>query len=170
MNLKEIHLRALEPEDIDILEKVENDISYWNYSYQTEPLSIHTLKQFIAEQHRDIFEVRQKRFVISDIQKNVLGFIDLFDFEPIHRRAGVGLLILESYRRKGVGKQALILLSSYAQNQLNIKTLFANIAIENAASIQLFQSLDYSKAGHKKDWNFYDGCFHDEYLYLKQLH
>jgi diamine N-acetyltransferase len=154
MNLKQIHLRALEPEDIDILEKVENDISYWNYSNQTEPLSIHTLKQFIAEQHRDIFEVRQKRFVISDIQKNVLGFIDLFDFEPIHRRAGVGLLILESYRRKGVGKQALILLSSYAQNQLNIKTLFANIAIENAASIQLFQSLDYSKAGHKKDWNF----------------
>jgi len=39
MNLEEIHLRALEPEDIEILEKVENDTDYWNYSNQTEPFS-----------------------------------------------------------------------------------------------------------------------------------
>ena len=98
MNLKEIHLRALEPEDIEVLMKIENNTHYWNYSNQTEPFSRHILKQFINQQKQDIFEVRQKRFVISNIQNKVLGFIDLFDYEPIHRRAGVGLFIIESIK------------------------------------------------------------------------
>ena len=70
MNLKELHLRALEPEDLTVLEQVENDTVNWNYSNQTEPFSLFTLKQYINQQSQDIFEVRQKRFVISDMQKN----------------------------------------------------------------------------------------------------
>ena len=109
MNLEEIHLRALEPEDIEVLEKVENDSIYWNYSNQTEPFSVNILRHYIREQKQDIFQVRQKRFTISNLSKEVIGFIDLFDFEPLHRRAGVGLFVLESFRNKGVGKKALIL-------------------------------------------------------------
>ena len=80
MNLEVVNLRALEPEDLNELEAIENDSFYWNYSNQTEPFSLFTLKQFILQQKQDIYEVRQKRFVISGAQKQVLGFIDLFDF------------------------------------------------------------------------------------------
>jgi len=59
MNLKELHLRALEPEDLTVLEQVENDTVNWNYSNQTEPFSLFTLKQYINQQSQDIFEVRQ---------------------------------------------------------------------------------------------------------------
>ena len=165
MNLNEIHLRALEPEDLAVLEKVENDTVYWNYSNQTEPFSRYTLKQFISQQQQDIFEVRQKRFVISNLQNEVGGFIDLFDFEPLHRRAGVGLFVLEAFRNLGIGKQALILLHQYAKKQLNMNSLFANVAEENNWSNQLFLAVGYHPVGLKKDWNFYDDSLHDEYLY-----
>jgi len=169
MNTKTIHLRALEPQDLPVLEQIENDTTYWKYSNQTEPFSLHLLQQYINQQQQDIFEVKQKRFVIADEQKNAFGFVDLFDFEPLHRRLGVGLFVRAEFRNKGVGKQALGLLNRYAEKQLNIKSMYANIAIENTPSIRLFESLGYRKVGHKKDWNFYDGIFHDEFLYQKQL-
>lgn len=169
MTLEEIHLRALEPEDIEVLEKVENDSIYWNYSNQTEPFSRYTLKQYISEQKQNIFEVKQKRFVISNLQKEILGFIDLFDFEPLHRRAGVGLFVVESFRNTGVGKQSLILLHKYVKKQLNMHTLYANVAKENSRSRRLFCSVGYADIGLKKDWNFYGDTFHDEYIYQKML-
>ncbi|MDG1763342.1 MAG: GNAT family protein [Flavobacteriaceae bacterium] len=169
MNLNEVYLRALEPVDLEILEKVENNTVYWKYSNQTEPFSRFILNQFIKQQQQDIFETRQKRFVISSIQNEVLGFIDLFDFEPLHRRAGVGLFVLEDFRNLGIAKQALKLLHVYAQKQLNMNTLFANVAAENTLSNRLFLSLGYYEVGLKKNWNFYGDSFHDEYLYQKIL-
>jgi diamine N-acetyltransferase len=169
MNLDELHLRALEPEDLAVLEQVENDTVYWNHSNQTEPFSLYTLKQYIKQQSQDIFEVRQKRFVISDAQKSVLGFIDLFDFEPLHRRAGVGIFVLSSYRTKGVASKALLLLHDYIKEHLNLKNLYANITKENSSSIKLFTALGYTQIGVKKDWNFYQGSFHDELLFQKSF-
>jgi diamine N-acetyltransferase len=169
MNLEAVNLRALEPEDLNELEAIENDSFYWNYSNQTEPFSRFTLKQFILEQKQDIYEVRQKRFVISDAQKQVLGFIDLFDFEPLHRRAGIGVFVLKSFRNKGIAKRALELLHDYVKKHLNMNTLYANISVENDPSIRLFESVGYCEAGLKKNWNFYDNHFHDEYLYQKAL-
>jgi diamine N-acetyltransferase len=169
MNLDELHLRALEPEDLAVLEQVENDTVYWNHSNQTEPFSLYTLKQYIKQQSQDIFEVRQKRFVISDAQKSVLGFIDLFDFEPLHRRAGVGIFVLSSYRTKGVASKALLLLHDYIKEHLNLKNLYANITKENSRSIKLFTAVGYTQIGVKKDWNFYQGSFHDELLFQKSF-
>lgn len=169
MNLEELHLRALEPEDLAVLEQVENDTVYWNYSNQTEPFSLYTLKQYIKQQSQDIFEVRQKRFVISDAQKSVLGFVDLFDFEPLHRRAGVGIFVLSSYRTKGVASKALLLLHDYIKEHLNLKNLYANITKENSSSIKLFTAGGYTQIGVKKDWNFYQGSFHDELLFQKSF-
>ena len=165
MNLEGLYLRALEPDDLAVLEQVENDTVYWSYSNQTEPFSLYTLKQYITQQSQDIFEVRQKRFVISDAQKSVLGFIDLFDFEPIHRRAGVGIFVLNAYRTKGVATKALQLIHAYVKEHLNLKNLYANISMENSSSIKLFAGAGYVEIGIKKDWNFYQGCFHDELLY-----
>mgnify|MGYP001305036101 CR=1 FL=1 len=170
MKIKGLFLRALEPSDIKILMQIENDEKFWKYSNTTEPLSQNILSSFIAEQKRDIFEVKQKRFVISSLKFQTLGFVDLFDFEPLHRRAGVGILIIDKFRGKGLGKKALDLLIIHSKKNLNINCLFANIAYENKASVSLFKSTGFVKVGLKKSWNFYHNSFHDEYLYQKLLY
>jgi diamine N-acetyltransferase len=162
-----IFLRALEPSDIEILFELENDSDYWKYANRTEPFSKALLENYIAQQSQDIFEAKQKRFVIVESTKEVLGFVDLYDFEPLHRRAGVGILIKEEKRGSGFGKMATNLLGTYASKHLNIHCLYANIAIENKASIRVFEACGYIQVGLKKAWNFYEDQFHDEYLYQK---
>ena len=160
-------LRALEPGDIDVLLNIENDKEFWKYSNQREPFSRHLLELYIAQQQHDIFEIKQRRYILTDSSQKLLGIIDLFDFEPFHRRVGVGLIIISSERRKGMGKKALGLIELHCINNLNIHSLYANIAIENSPSIAVFEFCGFENVGIKKEWNFYEGSFHDEFLYQK---
>ena len=167
MNLDKISLRALEPSDIEVLLKIENDDRYWKYANRTEPYSRNLLQKYIEQQKQDIFEVRQKRFAISLETINTLGFIDIFDFEPMHRRAGIGIFILDEYRRNGIGKKSVTLIGEYAKKYLNLNCIYANIAKENISSINLFESCGYEKIGLKRNGIFYENSFHGEYLYQR---
>ena len=42
---KQIHLRALEPEDLDFLYQIENNESFWEVSHTKTPFSKFILKQ-----------------------------------------------------------------------------------------------------------------------------
>ena len=163
---KKIHLRALEPKDIDFLFEIENDESFWEVSSTQVPFSRFILEQYIANAHQDIHEVKQIRLVIveSESDKN-LGFIDLFDFNPQHRRAGLGILIIKSEQHKGFASEALQILIDYSFNQLNLHQLFVNITSDNDKSLALFKKHNFLKIGAKKEWIFSKGKFKDEILF-----
>ncbi|MCF8715773.1 GNAT family N-acetyltransferase [Joostella atrarenae] len=163
-----IYLRALEAEDLDFLYALENDEKIWEVSETLTPYSKYILKEYLANSHRDIFEVKQLRLVISDYNNNILGLIDLFDFNPKNKRAGVGIVVLEEgNRNRGVGREALSLLIDYAFKHLDLHQLYANISENNKPSIHLFSNLGFERVGVKKDWNYTSGEFHDEILYQK---
>ena len=63
-----IRLRALEPDDVQVLYKWENDTEVWKVSNTIVPFSKYMLLQFIANQQRDIFETRQLRLIIESKQ------------------------------------------------------------------------------------------------------
>jgi len=167
--LKKIRLRALEIEDIDFLYSLENDRENWNYSNRVEYYSRALLEDFIEKQRLDIYQTRQKRFVITSQEVRNYGFVDLYDFEPKHKRAGVGITILKEFRSKGIGSASLLLLEKYAIQILDLHQIYANVAMENLPSIRLFERAKYKKIAIKKDWNYYGGKFHDEILYQKIL-
>jgi len=82
-----------------------------------------------------------------------VGLVDLFDFDPYHLRAGVGVLIARNEdRRKGYATEALKVLISYAFEVLQLNQLYANVSASNTASLRLFQNLGFTKVGVKKDW------------------
>ena len=166
-NNKNITLRALEPSDIDFLFDIENDINLWKYSNRSTPYSKHLLLDYIKNSSKDIFESRQIKFAISDSKNTPLGFIDLYDFEPMHRRAAIGLVVDYSNRSLGIGSISLDLIELYAKNQLFLNQLYANIASENKQSINLFKKHKFIQTGKKNQWNFYDGNYHDEYIFQK---
>ena len=163
----DVTLRALEPEDIDLLFELENDIDLWKYSNRSQPYSKHLLKNYITNAHKHILEFRQIKFTITIANNHPIGFVDLFDYEPLHRRAGIGLVVQKENRERGYGTASLQLIDSYAKKHLQLHQLYANIAVENKASITLFKSEGYVYVGKKKDWNFYDDRFHDESIYQK---
>ena len=168
MNLsgKKINLRALEPEDLSFLYEIENNESFWEVSHTQKPFSKYLLKQYLENAHLDIYEAKQLRLVIEELSsKKAIGMIDLFDFNPQHHRAGVGILIQPKFQSKGFASEALSLLIHYCFTRLNLHQLYANIASDNETSVHLFRKQKFIKVGIKKDWIFSEGNYKDEILY-----
>ncbi len=163
---KNIYLRALEPEDLEFIHAIENDEAIWEISNTITPYSKYLIKQYLEQAHKDIFEVKQLRLVISSYKEEPLGMIDLFDFDFKNRRAGVGILVKETNNRgKGYGYEALELLTDYSFTHLGLHQLYCNISEENEASIKLFTNQGFKKIGLKKDWIQSNGSYKNEYLF-----
>lgn len=162
---KNSNLRALEPEDLDFLFSTENNESFWEISGTQTPYSKYILQKYIENAHQDIYEAKQYRFVICNTQNTPVGMIDLFDFNPQHKRVGVGILILPEYQGEGFGSEALEMIIDYAFTYLNAHQIFANITADNKSSINLFEKFNFKKIGIKKDWIFADTHYKDEILY-----
>ena len=163
-----LKLRALEPNDLEMVYDIENDKSLWVYSNTTSPFSRHTLKKFIENSHLDIIEHKQLRLVIAD-DDNSYGFIDLYDYDFINRRVGLGIIIFKKYRSKGIGLISLQLTEDFLLEHVPIHQVYANISSTNKESISLFEKSDFVNVGLKKDWIFYNNQFNDELLFQKIL-
>ena len=163
---KHIYLRALEPEDLDFVFEIENNENIWEISNTIAPFSKYVIKRYLENAHKDIFETKQLRLVISDNKENPLGLIDLYDFDFINKRAGIGIIIKDAKNRhKGFGLESLQILVKYSFEKLYLHQLYCNISEENNASIKLFEKVGFTQVGLKKDWNVINGEFKNEYLY-----
>jgi len=163
-----IFLRALEQKDLSFLYNVENSKAVWEISGTITPYSEDVLQLYLDNAHRDIFDVKQLRLVICDIDEKAIGLIDLFDFDPQHKRAGVGIVILETAaREQGFGSEALEVLCNYAFSILDLKQLYANILESNTRGLHVFKKLGFKIVGVKEDWIFYNGHFKNEVLLQK---
>ncbi|MEG0789250.1 MAG: GNAT family N-acetyltransferase [Alistipes sp.] len=162
-------LRAVEPGDIEVLYAWENDPRIWPVSGTTTPFSQHTLAKFIAEQDFDIFQTRQVRLMIEKTEGETVGILDLFEFDPQHHRAGVGILIHDTAQRgRGYAAEALNLLCDYARTVLDLHQLWCNVGADNAASISLFRKAGFTEVGLKKEWTWTPEGFADE-LFLQKI-
>ncbi len=161
-----IRLRALEPEDLEILYQWENNTQLWKYGSTLTPFSRLTLRQYLIDsQQQDLYQMRQLRLMIELKAENlVIGSVDLFEYDPHNNRAGIGILIDDAYQRKNYATEALQLVEKYAFDFLDIHQLFAYIAVENEKSYGLFQKLGYNLVGTLKDWRRHKDKYQDVYL------
>jgi diamine N-acetyltransferase len=167
MKYKEIRLRALEPEDLELLYKWENNESHWIISNTIKPFSRYTLRRYLENSHRSIYETGQLRFMIEHIPDNVtIGTIDIFDFDPFHNRAGLGILIAnEDYRRQGYASMSLKCLIDYCFKTLQLHQLYCNILANNCESMDLFKKQGFVQSGIKKEWIKASEGFIDEHIF-----
>lgn len=166
----QVRLRPLEPEDLEILYQWENDPAIWKVSNTLVPFSRFILKQYIQESHRDLFETKQLRLIIEDLSGKAAGAIDLFDFDPYHQRAGIGILIYDTIdRRKGLASDALQLMSEYGKKTLGLHQLYAHIRSDNPGSCSLFEKAGFQRAGTKKEWIRTQDGWLDEIIIQKIL-
>jgi diamine N-acetyltransferase len=150
---EKVNLRAIEPADIDEVYQWENDTSIWHLSNTIAPYSRFVLEQYLAGAHQDIFTSKQLRLVICLPSAKPIGCIDLFDFDPLHQRAGVGILIVDhADRGKGYASEALALLIGYCRDILHLNQLYCNITSGNDSSLKLFASQGFEICGTKKAW------------------
>ncbi|REJ82444.1 MAG: N-acetyltransferase [Bacteroidetes bacterium] len=167
-----IQLRALEPSDLNLLYRWENDSSIWSVSGTLVPFSKFVLEEFVNQAHQDIYTNKQIRLMIDlkyleeddTDDSRCIGCVDIFDFDPKNRRAGVGILIADrADRGKGYATEALHLIIDYAFEVLDLHQLYANVRVDNESSVTLFKRLGFEITGLKQDWIYHQGKYFDEY-------
>lgn len=161
-----IRLRALEPEDIDILYRWENDTKMWMVSNTIAPFSKFILRRFIENQRYDIYETKQMRLIIESKKSGKpVGAIDLYDLDPNNARAGVGIMIYDDKDTgQGYASSALAALIKYAFQVLHLNQLYCNILSNNIRSTNLFKSKGFITVGLKLEWVKTTTGWMDEYM------
>lgn len=168
---EKICLRALEPEDVELMYRWENDASVWAVSGTIAPFSRHQLQRFLDEQQFDLQQTRQQRLIIETrTEGRAVGALDLFEIDLLNRRAGVGILIAEPDDRGcGYGADALETVARYAREVLGLNQLWCNVGANNKASRALFQASGYAECGLKRNWLWSADGWQDEVMLQRFL-
>lgn len=154
-NLKGEHvlLRALEPTDLDILYKWENDAKLWLVTDTMAPFSRQMLWQYLENYTGDIYQSRELRLMVCDVATGEpIGTVDFFNFSPLNNRAELGLFIAPEFRGRGLGRKALELLCDYACNHIGLRQIYVYITVDNEACLSLFDDYGFSHVGILKHW------------------
>lgn len=153
-SLPAVNLRAMEPEDLDLLYKIENDKALWGVGVTNVPYSRYTLHDYIANAVGDIYTDKQVRLMIDNAEGQTVGMIDITDFDPRHRRAELGVVIQLQYRRQGYARAAVKELLAYACNILHLHQLYLFVDEQNVAAREMFKTCGFKCGVVLKDWLF----------------
>ena len=160
-----VALRAIEPTDLDMLTGWENETDLWELGCTLAPYSRKRLWDYIENYQPDIYIARQLRLMAVDIASgNPVGTLDLYDFDPHNRRAGVGVLIDRAWQGKGYGRRMLQLGMDYAGHFIGMHQLWAIIPIDNVRSQALFSESGFDICGRMRSWLRRDRSYTDAYV------
>lgn len=163
-----ISLRALEPDDVELLYEWENDTSFWSTGDTHAPISINDIKSLIEHSDLDIYQTRQMRLMIVENKSQAtIGCIDMFDFEPFNMHTAIGILIDKKHRQQGFAKDAISVFCDYLFNYLNLETILATVSADNIASLALFNSCGFQHNGTYKNWTKRGNKFLDVEIFQK---
>ncbi len=163
------YLRAIEPEDLDVMYILENDQRVEDCTGGAAPMSRYALHRYIAECSGELYRDAQLRLTIIDPQTSAAcGFLDLTDLVPRHRRAQVGIALLSDATGRGLATKALEEVAGYAKKQ-GLAQLYAVVAKNNAPARALFVRAGYAEANVLKDWLLQGGEYTDAVLYRQYL-
>ena len=163
---RQVILRAMEPEDLDFLYQIENDTTLWPHGISNVPYSRDALRQFIQKSQNDIYADRQLRLmVVLKESREVIGCIDLFDYNVRHSRAEIGLVIAGPFQHRGLGHEALALLLRYAFSFLRLHQVYAYVVSKNTPAIHLFEHIGFERVAVLKDWTQENGVYRNVDLY-----
>jgi diamine N-acetyltransferase len=166
-----IALRALEPEDLVYLYRWENDAELWQYGATLAPYSRFMLREYLSSSlSQDVFQSRQLRLMIEEkCSGRAVGTVDLFDIDPRHLRAEIGVLLDAACRGNGWGAQALELMHAYAARVLWLNQLYAYVPVDNVSSYRMLQHSGYEESGRLKAWLKTADGYGDAYLMQRLL-
>lgn len=150
---EQISLRPVEPSDLDRMCQWENDSTLWQCGATIAPFSRKLMADYIASYTADIFVDRQLRMMIVDRKtETAVGMLDLYDFDPMNRRAGVGVMVASPYQRRGFGLAAIELAWTYCRRHLGMHQLWVVVACDNDGSLALFRRAGFKSCGSLRSW------------------
>lgn len=162
-----ISLRIAEPEDAALIYEWENDRRVWRVSETSCPVSHFQIEQFLLS-NGELITNRQLRIMVQTLlDPKPIGCVDLFEYDAVNQRIGIGILIDEAHRRQGYASHALQLTLDYLFQHVMVHQVHCLIDVTNTESQQLFERLGFQQQGRQKDWIRTPEGFIDALFYQK---
>ena len=103
-------------------------------------------------------------------EARTVGTLDLYDFDALNSRAGIGILIADaSDRRRGYAAESLQLLVDYCREVLLLHQVYAYVTEDNAESLALFARAGFSQTGRRLQWMHTPDGWKDQIQFQKLL-
>lgn len=174
---EKIILRAVEKEDLELLNKWANDeeIQYWLGGWHFPTNMEDQMKWFSSLSANSI----NQRFVIQAPELGVIGTANLVDIDWKNRNAFHGMLLGDKdIRGKGYGQDTVMAVMKYAFEELGLQRLDGSMIEYNKASLRMYiEKCGWKEEGRQRNWyfrknRFWDrivvGITRDDYLNLIQ--
>lgn len=149
--------------DAQFMLEIENDERYWHLSNNTSPFALEDLEEFVRTSTFNLLHDLQLRLVITEISsKEKVGLIDIFEYDPTHKRAGTGVFICDAFRGRGLAADALRVLVRYLFDVVQLRQIWSHVLTTNEASMKLYLAAGFEVTGIKKQWVLHNNAYHDE--------
>jgi diamine N-acetyltransferase len=161
--------RAPEPEDLPLIYTWENDPEVRAVSHLKVPVSAFAVEQYILNYSRDPFDSGELRLMaVQQSDGQVVGHLDLFEIDPLNRRAGVGILVDSRFRGQGYALEMIAMVSEWVRKALDLHQLWCTVGINNHDSIKLFLKAGFKQTGIRQGWIRSEGEWEDE-VFLQRI-
>jgi len=166
---KEVFLRPTVPEEY---------AATYHWTLQSEPqtlsarpLTIKTPAQAAESFKKWESSIDRQHFTVVRIEdKMPVGRISFYDYNPLNRSAGLGLIIDPEERRNSYGTEAMKLIIKYLFRNRGMNKVYAETSDFNAGTPALLESLGFKLDGRLRNHYFFNGEFHDRLIYSLLLY
>ncbi len=158
---EKVILRAIELSDAETMYKWINDREVTRTLGMTYPRAVHEEERWIAELAQKSTE---RHFAIT-YNGVLIGSCGLMGIDWVARKAELGIMIGEKdYQNKGLGKDAVRALVSFAFGEMNLHKVFLRVLEDNKRAIACYEKCGFVKEGLLIDDVFKEGRYHNHLI------
>jgi RimJ/RimL family protein N-acetyltransferase len=153
-----IYLSPISLEDVERYTAWLNDLSTTRYlTLASAQVTLQGEQEAIAALAK-----KQSYAIIEKGSDELLGNCGLFEIDPVHRSAEVGIFLGDDSRRGGgYGTEALRLLCDYGFNVLNLRSIHLRTYAYNDRAVASYRKVGFKDAGRYRKAHFYAGEYYD---------
>ncbi|GAP19939.1 GNAT family N-acetyltransferase [Leptolinea tardivitalis] len=155
-------LRALEKQDMPLLQKWMNDPNLTKWLGPRFPISLEEQNRWYDKL---VTDPTKRKLLIEDLQGRAIGLVSLMDINFKDRSAEFGIYLGERPAiGKGQGKDASITMMKFAFSELGLHRLFLYVFEENTRAIASFEECGFRTEAVLRENVFYEGKFHNQLI------
>jgi RimJ/RimL family protein N-acetyltransferase len=159
-----VGLRAVEPDDLPVLQDWRNDPENRKYFREWRELNFqHQMDWFNNHVMSDASPIMFA--IVSKDEGLLLGCCGLTYIDWVHRSSEVSIYLGKGYLDDVVAPEALDLMVNYAFNDLGLHRLFIRVYDYDEKRHVLARNAGFALEGRLRDSHFCMGGYHDECVY-----